>query len=94
MTEKMTRRQHTAQELSSGQVVNDSATCIHAYTVPTPNANVAPMKCTRNMVSTCRPIRTHGYSNQSECTITRDVIIVCLECFDAVGWAAGRASGL
>jgi len=22
------------------------------------------------------------------------VIIVCLQCFDAVGWAAGRASGL
>jgi len=22
------------------------------------------------------------------------LIIICLQCFDAVGWAAGRASGL
>jgi len=23
-----------------------------------------------------------------------DEVLVCLQCFDAVGWAAGRASGL
>ena len=69
MTEKITRRQQTPQELNSGQVVNDKATCIHAYTVPTPNANVAPMKCTRNMVSTCQPITTQCHNDQSERTI-------------------------
>jgi len=25
---------------------------------------------------------------------TRRIIVMCLQCFDAVGWAAGRASGL
>ena len=26
--------------------------------------------------------------------VTVFMVIVCLQCFDAVGWAAGRASGL
>ena len=28
----------------------------------------------------------------SACIVTR--IVLCLQCFDAVGWASGRASGL
>ena len=27
-------------------------------------------------------------------SVTQSAVSVCLQCFDAVGWAAGRASGL
>ena len=82
MIQHITRTQMTAYELSSGLVANDNATCVHAYAVPTPNANVAPMKCTTNMVSTCppitvpdnsgQPITVQSYSGQSQQRVTFD----------------------
>jgi len=50
MIQNTIRRQQTSRELSSGLVVNERTTCVHEYTVPTPNASVAPMKCTQNTV--------------------------------------------
>jgi len=66
MMEKISRRTHMMQELSWGHVVYDNTTCVHAYTVPTPNANVAPMKCTRNIVCTCQPIIVQSHNDQSQ----------------------------
>ena len=31
---------------------------------------------------------------KSLCNLLCDFVLLCLQCFDAVGWAAGRASGL
>ena len=41
-------------------------------------------------------VRTCDVDLHFACDMTAHflVIIVCLQCFDAVGWAAGRASGL
>ena len=38
--------------------------------------------------------RLHKMYKQSQFTTIHVVLAFCLQCFDAVGWAAGRASGL
>jgi len=35
-----------------------------------------------------------GERHGSACRVTARIYSVCLQCFDTVGWAAGRASGL
>ena len=36
----------------------------------------------------------HGGMHCTKCCLVLFCVLLCLQCFDAVGWAAGRASGL
>ena len=63
--------------------VND-VTC---FTVLDPDVNLSyhlPLFVELSFSSTARP----------DLRVLIRVLIYCLQCFDAVGWAAGRASGL
>ena len=63
------------------------------------------MNAVHLMKTYCLPTLSYGIENSAICDNTRHKIqgpdlqnilrfMKCLQCFDAVGWAAGRASGL
>jgi len=59
------------------------------------HTNTPPLSFLQAGCPSCRPTNSIKALKASYCALALMIICsLCLQCFDAVGWAAGRASGL